>query len=53
MMRRRYGSPVVTVRGGGGRGCGGVEGALTEDGAAVKRPGDRGKVVEIEGVRWG
>jgi hypothetical protein len=51
---RRYGSPVVTARGGGGRGGrGGVGGALTGDGAAVKRPGDGGKAVAIEGARWG
>jgi hypothetical protein len=33
-----YGSPAVAVRGGGGRGGhGGVGGALTGDGAALKR----------------
>jgi hypothetical protein len=43
-MHRRYGLPTVVTRGGGGRGgCGGAEGGLTEDGAAVKRPGDGGK----------
>jgi hypothetical protein len=47
-------SPVVTVRGGGGRGGrGGVRGALTRDGAAVKRPSDSGKAMVIEGGRWG
>jgi hypothetical protein len=52
--RRRYGSSVVAARGGGGRGGrGGVRGALTGDGAAVKRPSDGGKVVAIEGARWG
>jgi hypothetical protein len=54
MARRRYGSPVVVVRGGGGRGgCSGVRGALTGDGAGVKRPGDGGIAVAIEGARWG
>jgi hypothetical protein len=43
--RRCYGSLAVAVRGGGGRGgCGGARGDHTEDGAAVKRPGDGGKV---------
>jgi hypothetical protein len=42
----RYGSPPVAARGRGGRaGCGGAGGALTGDGAAVKRPGDGGKAV--------
>jgi hypothetical protein len=42
----RYGSPRVAARGRGGRaGCGGAGGALTGDGAAVKRPGDGGKAV--------
>jgi hypothetical protein len=51
---RCYGSPAVTVRGGGGRGGrGGVRGALTGDRAAVKRPGDGGKAVAIEGAQWG
>jgi hypothetical protein len=41
------------VRGGGGRGgCSGVRGALTGDRAAVKRPGDGGIAVAIEGARW-
>jgi hypothetical protein len=54
VARRRYGSPAFATRGGGGRGGhGGVGGALTEDGVAVKRPGDSGKAVAIEGVRWG
>jgi hypothetical protein len=54
MARRRYGSPVVAARGGGGRGGrGDVGGALTKDGAAVKRPGDGGKAVAIEGTWWG
>jgi hypothetical protein len=54
MARRRYASPVVAVRGGGGRGgCGGVGGTLTGDGAAVKQPGDGGKAVVIEGTRQG
>jgi hypothetical protein len=53
-VRRRYGSLAVTVRGRGERGGrGGVRGALTGDGAAVKRPGDGGEVVAIEGARWG
>jgi hypothetical protein len=53
-VRRRYGSPVVAARGGGGRGGrGDVGGALTKDGAAVKRPGDGGKAVAIEGTWWG
>jgi hypothetical protein len=30
-----------------------VGGALSRDGAAVKRPGDSGKAVAIEGARWG
>jgi hypothetical protein len=47
--RRRYGSPMVAVRGGGGRrGCGGAGGALTGDGAAVKRPGDGGKTAAMK-----
>jgi hypothetical protein len=47
---RRYNSPAVTARGGGGRGGhGGVGGALTEDGAAVKWSGDGSKAVAIEG----
>jgi hypothetical protein len=51
MARRRYGSLVVVVRGGGGRGgCSGVRGALTGDGAGVKRPGDGGIAVAIEGA---
>jgi hypothetical protein len=52
--RRRYGSPAITARGGGGGGGrGGVRVALTGDGAAVKRLGDGGKAVAIEGTRWG
>jgi hypothetical protein len=44
MVRRRYGSLAVAVRDGGGRGAwGSAGGALTRDGAAVKRPGDGGK----------
>jgi hypothetical protein len=44
IARRRYGSPLVAVRVGGGRGGrGGARGALTGDRAAVKRPGDGGK----------
>jgi hypothetical protein len=51
--RRRYGSPPVAVRGGGGRGGrGGAGGALTGDGVAVKRPGDGGKAVATK-VRGG
>jgi hypothetical protein len=54
MARRRYGSPTVAARGGGGRGGrGSVGGALTRDGAVVKRSGDSDKAVTIEGVRWG
>jgi hypothetical protein len=54
VARRRYGSPAIAVRGRGGRGGRGGGGrALTEDGAAVKRPGDGGKAVAIEGARWG
>jgi hypothetical protein len=54
MARRHYGSPAVAARGGGGRGgCGSVRAALTGDGAAVKRSGDGGKVMAIEGTRWG
>jgi hypothetical protein len=50
----RYGSPAVTARGGGGRGGhDGVRGALTRYGAVVKRPGDDGKTVVIEGALWG
>jgi hypothetical protein len=46
---RRYGSPVVAVRGRGGRGgCSGARGALTRDGATVKRPGDGGKTVAMK-----
>jgi hypothetical protein len=53
-VHRCYGSPAVAARGGGGRGGrGGVGGALTRDGAVVKRPGDSGKAVAIEGARWG
>jgi hypothetical protein len=45
---------VVTARGEGGRGGrGGVGGNRTGDGAAVKRPGDDGKAVVIEGTLWG
>jgi hypothetical protein len=48
--RRRYGSPAVDVRGGGGRvGCSGARGALTGDGVAVKRPSDGGKAVAMKG----
>jgi hypothetical protein len=44
IARRRYDSPPVAVRVGGGRGGrGGARGALTGDRAAVKRPGDGGK----------
>jgi hypothetical protein len=51
---RSYGSPAVAARGRGGRGgCGGVGGALAGDGAAMKRSGDGGKAVVIEGTRWG
>jgi hypothetical protein len=47
--RRRCGSPAVAAMGGGGRGGrSGAEGALTGDGATVKRPGDGD-----EGARWG
>jgi hypothetical protein len=54
VAHRRHSSLVVVVRGGGGRGVhGGVGGALTRDGAAVKRPGDGGKAVVIEGARLG
>jgi hypothetical protein len=54
MARRHYGLPLVATRGGGGRrGCGLVGVALTGDGAVVKRPCDGGKVVSIEGARWG
>jgi hypothetical protein len=54
MVRRRYGSPTVAARGGGGRGGrGSVGGALTGDGVVVKRSGDGDKAVAIEGVRWG
>jgi hypothetical protein len=50
----RYGLPAVTAKGGGGRGGrDGVGGALTEDKAVVKRPGDGGKAVVIHGTRWG
>jgi hypothetical protein len=53
-VRRRYASPMVATRGGGGRGGrGGDEGALTGDRAAVKRSGDGGKAVVIEGAQWG
>jgi hypothetical protein len=49
-VRRRYGSPVVAARGGGGRGGRGDAGcALTGDGSAVKRPGGSGD----EGAWWG
>jgi hypothetical protein len=49
----RYGSPAVTTRGGEGRGGrDGVRGALTGDGVMVKRPGDSGKAVVIEGALW-
>jgi hypothetical protein len=44
VAHRRYGSPVVATRGGGGRGGrGSARGALTEDEKAVKRPGDGDK----------
>jgi hypothetical protein len=47
---RRYGSPAVATRGGGGTGgCGSAEGALTGDGAAVKRPGDGVKAAAMKG----
>jgi hypothetical protein len=47
--RRRYGSPVVAARGGGGRGArGGAKADLTRDGAAVKRSGNGN-----EGTWWG
>jgi hypothetical protein len=50
---RRYVSPAVAARGGGGSGGrGGVGGALTGDRAVMKRPGDNGKVVVIEGTQW-
>jgi hypothetical protein len=53
MVHRRYGSPVVAVRGGGGRGgCGGARGALTGDEVAVKWPGDGGKATAMK-VRGG
>jgi hypothetical protein len=49
--RRRYSSPEVTARGGGGRGGhGSVGGALTGDGATVKWSGDGSKAVAIEGA---
>jgi hypothetical protein len=51
--RRRYGSPPVAVRGGGGRGGrGGAGGALTGDGVVVKRLGDGGKAAAMK-VRGG
>jgi hypothetical protein len=46
---RRYSSPPVAVRGRGGRGGrGGAEGAHTEDGAAVKQPGDGGEAAAMK-----
>jgi hypothetical protein len=49
VTHRRYGSPPVPVRGGGGRGRhSGAGGALTGDGAAVKRPGDGGKAAAMK-----
>jgi hypothetical protein len=54
MAHRCYGSSAVAARGGGGRGGrGGVRGALTGDGAAVKRPGNGGKAAAIDGTWWG
>jgi hypothetical protein len=54
MAHRRYSSPAVTARGGGGRGGhGSVGGALTGDRAVMKQPADDGKAVVIEGTRWG
>jgi hypothetical protein len=48
-VRRRYGSPVVATRGGGGRGGrGGAGGVLIRDRAAVKRPGDGGKTTTMK-----
>jgi hypothetical protein len=49
MVRRHYGSPAFAARGGGGRGeHGGAGGSLTGDGAAVKRPGDSGKMAAMK-----
>jgi hypothetical protein len=53
------GTQALKLTGGrceGRRGRGGhdgVGGALIGDGAAVKRPGDGGKAVVIEGTQWG
>jgi hypothetical protein len=46
MVRRRYGSLAVAMRGGGGRG--GHGGALTGGEAAVKRSGDGGKAAAMK-----
>jgi hypothetical protein len=52
--RRLYDSQAIATRGGGGRGGrGGVGVALTRDGAMMKRSGDGGKAVAIEGARSG
>jgi hypothetical protein len=46
---RRYGLRMVAARGGGRRGGhDGAGGALTRDGAVVKRPGDGGKAAVMK-----
>jgi hypothetical protein len=49
VAHRRYGSPTVAARGGGGRGGrDGAGGALTGDRTTVKRSGDGGKAAVMK-----